>query len=406
LAGVRLISKSSIFEGEKPEINMTRSSAEKPLPKHHNIPRKFLATLAIGTSVMLFAIPATAHSEQKPERIEVAFVLDTTGSMGGLLKGAKKKIWSIANTIIDINPDADVHMALIAYRDFGDAYVTKKFKMSRDIQGLYGNLVQFKAAGGGDTPEAVNEALDASITGLKWSQQSNVRKIVFLVGDAPPHMDYNGRKYSAILKDATQADIIVNTVQAGNSRATRRVWQDIAQRGGGSYIPIPQDGGAVVVIETPYDDEIIILQGKIDSTVLPYGTRLEQSGLFDKLERKAAAAPSVIVDNSAFYAKRKYASEVVTGRGDLIGDLANDRVKLNKIKEKELPEILQGKSAKERQVYVNSKLKARKRLQVKMQALVSKRDKFVAGKTVAKAGSSKNDSFSRAVSRVLEKQLR
>ena len=28
--------------------------------------------------------------------VEVAFVLDTTGSMGGLIEGAKRKIWSIA----------------------------------------------------------------------------------------------------------------------------------------------------------------------------------------------------------------------------------------------------------------------------------------------------------------------
>ena len=58
--------------------------------------------------------------------VEVAFVLDTTGSMGGLIEGAKRKIWSIATAIVDSNPDADIRMGLVAYRDIGDDYVTKR----------------------------------------------------------------------------------------------------------------------------------------------------------------------------------------------------------------------------------------------------------------------------------------
>ena len=67
----------------------------------------------------LATLPLTAGLSQaiaKPA-VEVAFVLDTTGSMGGLIEGAKRKIWSIATAIVDSNPDADVRMGLVAYRD-------------------------------------------------------------------------------------------------------------------------------------------------------------------------------------------------------------------------------------------------------------------------------------------------
>ena len=86
----------------------------------------------------LATLPLSAGLSQalaKPT-VEVAFVLDTTGSMGGLIEGAKRKIWSIATAIVDSNPDADIRMGLVAYRDIGDDYVTRKIELTRDIQDL------------------------------------------------------------------------------------------------------------------------------------------------------------------------------------------------------------------------------------------------------------------------------
>ena len=159
-----------------------------------------LATLPLSSAV------STAIA--KPA-VEVAFVLDTTGSMGGLIEGAKRKIWSIATAIVDSNPDADIRMGLVAYRDIGDDYVTRTFDLTTDIQDLYANLLELKARGGGDWPESVNEALDVAVNKLLWTQASDVRRIVFLVGDAPPHMDYaQDAKYPTTLAVAKQKDII------------------------------------------------------------------------------------------------------------------------------------------------------------------------------------------------------
>src|SRR6202171_4406708 len=117
-----------------------------------------IRALALATAALLST--ATFSGAVAKPTVEVAFVLDTTGSMGGLIEGAKRKIWSIATAIVDSNPDAEIRMGLVAYRDIGDAYVTRTFDLTTDIQDLYANLLELRAHGGGDWPESVNEALD------------------------------------------------------------------------------------------------------------------------------------------------------------------------------------------------------------------------------------------------------
>src|SRR4029077_12791691 len=87
-----------------------------------------------------------AANETKP-RIEVCFVLDTTGSMGGLIEGAKQKIWSIANEMIRTKPTPELKLGLIGYRDRGDEYVVKSFQLTDDIDSIYCHLRDFKAEG-------------------------------------------------------------------------------------------------------------------------------------------------------------------------------------------------------------------------------------------------------------------
>jgi hypothetical protein len=355
------------------------------------------------------SLPAGLSGAAAKPTVEVAFVLDTTGSMGGLIEGAKRKIWSIATAIVDSNPDADIRMGLVAYRDIGDDYVTKTFDLSTDIQDLYANLLELKARGGGDWPESVNEALDVTVNKLHWTPSGDVRRIVFLVGDAPPHMDYaQDTKYPVTLAVAKQKDIIVNAVLAGDARDTERVWRDIAQNGNGRFIPIPQDGGKVVVIQTPYDDDIIILQNEINGTVIPYGPRALQKRTEDKtrqLSQVAAAAPAQASDMASYLNKRaKVSSEAVTGDGDLVSDVAAGRQKLALVNEDELPEGLRAMAPERRAEELNRQMQQRKALNEKLAALVAKRDKFVAeqrDKTPPKASS-----FDRVVEDTLKAQIK
>jgi len=346
--------------------------------------------------------PATA----KPT-VEVAFVLDTTGSMARLIEGAKRKIWSIATAIVDSNPDADIRMGLVAYRDIGDDYVTSKIELTRDIQDLYANLLELKARGGGDWPESVNEALDVAVNKLQWTQGGDVRHIVFLVGDAPPHMDYaQDTKYPTTLSVARQKDIIVNAVLAGDARDTERVWRDIAQIGQGRFIPIPQDGGQIVVIETPYDQDIIILQQQLNGTVIPYGPREMQKRTEMKVQQQAsvaASAPSTATDMASYISKRSAStSEAVTGGGDLVADAAKGKTSVATVADADLPEKLRAMKPEQREAEVAKQVEQRKALSEKLAALVAKRDKYIADQAVK---SPKTSSFDGVVRETLKAQI-
>jgi len=365
---------------------------------------------AFALAVLSLPITSALSPAVAKPTVEIAFVLDTTGSMGGLLEGAKRKIWSIATSVVDTNPDADIRIGLVAYRDIGDEYVTRTFDLTTDIQDIYANLLELKARGGGDWPESVNEALDVAVNKLQWTKGSDTKRIVFLVGDAPPHMDYaQDTKYPKTLAVAKQRDIVVNAVLAGGARDTERVWQDIAQLGDGRFIPIPQDGGEIVVIETPYDGEIIILQKEINGTVIPYGPMKLQKRVEEKtrqLSQVAAAAPAQASDMASYLNKRsKFSSEAVTGDGDLVSAVATGRATLGSVKDEELPDDLRKLSPDQRKAELDRRTLSRKTLNEKLATLVQKRDAYVADKKRT-ASPTRVSSFDRAVEDTLKAQTK
>jgi hypothetical protein len=376
------------------------------------------ATLALlfASTAALSTVALSRAASAKPV-VEVAFVLDTTGSMGQLIEGAKRKIWSIATAILDANPDAEIRMGLVAYRDIGDDYVTKRFELTTDIQDLYANLLELRARGGGDWPESVNEALQTAITRLAWSQDPETCRIMFLVGDAPPHMDYaQDTKYPDVMRLARSRNITVNAVQAGGARDTERVWREIAQMGNGRFIPIPQDGGQVVIIETPYDHDIIELQGRINGTVIPYGPRAQRSSVEQKT-RQVTAAPAPSASDMATYMNRRATAaterggeggsygEAITGRGDLVADVLNGRQPLAAVKEDELPDAVRAMSPAERETYIKTQMATRGRFNDQLAELVKKRDQYVVAQR-HKGPAKVADSFDRAVEETLKAQIR
>src|SRR4051794_20999556 len=102
--------------------------------------RTALAAMAM-TPLMFGAAPgAAAESTNAAPRIEVCFVLDTTGSMAELINGAKQKIWSITTQMAMAKPAPQIKLGLIGFRDRGDQYVTKMFDLTDDLDDVYGNL--------------------------------------------------------------------------------------------------------------------------------------------------------------------------------------------------------------------------------------------------------------------------
>ncbi|MCI4661014.1 MAG: VWA domain-containing protein [Neomegalonema sp.] len=339
--------------------------------------------------------------ETPPARMEVAFVLDTTGSMSGLIEGAKKKIWSIASHLQDLEPKPQIRFALIGYRDRGDAYVTKRFDLTEDVQKIYGELLTFAAEGGGDTPESVNQALAEAINDLAWSREDDVFRAAFLVGDAPPHMDYQDDvPYRDTLKVAKARDIIVNTIQAGSMQDTTPIWQEIARFGGGDFARIAQDG-AMVEIKTPYDIEIQKVQSELGTTVIPYGKKIHRDSVRSKAGL-SAAAPEAAAADMADYLRKSAKSKVVTGGGDLVEELEEGRLDADDLATENLPEAMQAMSPAERQAEIDAKRSQRAALKGELETLLEKRAAYLAEQE--KAAPAPLDSFDREVRGMIAEQ--
>ena len=312
--------------------------------------------------------------------IEVVFVLDTTGSMGGLIEGAKQKIWSIANEIALAEPAPIVRMGLVGYRDRGDEYVIKRTDLTSDLDTIYADLMKFDANGGGDTPESVNEALAAAVDQFEWSEDSNALKLIYLVGDAPPQMNYDDDvKYSDSCRGAIEQGIYINTIQCGSLPGTEEIWREIASLAEGSYVAIAQSGG-VVRIPTEYDEQINMIDGQIRATMIDYGDpevmREQESKRFMGRTITAGSSVEALADRAAY--NQSAAGRVnYYGSQELVFDYENDRVELEKIEKAHLPEELRELSIEDLREKVDSLLAERKSLEAELEGLTRKRADFI-----------------------------
>ena len=339
--------------------------------------------------------------------VEVVFVLDTTGSMGGLIDAAKEKIWSIASTMASARQAPEVRMGLVAYRDRGDAYVTQVVDLSADLDSMYARLMDFHAQGGGDDPESVNEALYAAVHRISWGQDDNTYRVLFLLGDAPPHMDYsNDVPYPQTLQAAAQRGIVVNTIQSGNLTATVNPWQRIAQLGHGSYFQVG-DSGNGVAIATPFDEKLANLSRKLDATRVYYGSAEEKAAkeaktqATEKLHAKASVASQA--RRGAFNASASGAANLL-GSKELVDDVSSGRVDLKTLPPAALPAPLRALAPAEQAAKVEELGAARREVRQRMVELSKKRDAYLQDKVEAQGGA--RDSLDRGLFDAVRKQAR
>lgn len=343
--------------------------------------------------------------EAEKSKIEIVFVLDTTGSMGGLIEGAKLKIWAIVNEIMKAKPTPELKIGLIGYRDKGDEYVTKVFDISDNIDEIYKNLLSFSVRGGGDEPESVNKALDEAVNNIKWSQDKKPLKIIYLVGDSPPHMDYQDQvDYHKTVEAAVKKDLIVNTVRCGNNPQTQQIWQEIARLGEGKYVSIGQTGD-MIAVDTPMDKELAELSSKLSGTAIGFGAEgaklKEEVRVMDMSIAESAPSAPALAGRAEFKAAKGHMDGM--GSWDLIDAVKNKRVKLEDIKDKDLPEEMKKMTLEERNVYIEKKSKERDEIRTKIAELSKKRAEFIT-EELKKKGLENKNSFDTIVIQNLKEQ--
>ncbi|SEU19047.1 vWA domain-containing protein [Stigmatella erecta] len=368
--------------------------------------RPFLAA-ALATSV--FSAPQALAEEapaaaQKaaPPQIEVVFVLDTTGSMGSLLEGAKQKIFSIASRIATGKPTPRLKVGLVAYRDVGDEYVTKRFDLSEDLDTVFTHLRQLRADGGGDSPEHVGRGLGEAVSKMSWSSGRETMKVIFLVGDAPPASREQAWNFQQWSKAAKERRIVVNTVRCGSDGETEKAWKAVAKLTDGTFDSIDSSGG-MLAVATPYDAELAEVNGQIAGKTLYTGTAAVQAENRGRAEQMAALPAESAAERISYMkkarAKGTLGAGAVSSAPTAVGgavDLVEKPEMLTGVKDAELPAPLQGLSKQEQAAKVKTLVAERKALEERAAKLAAERDTW-RQKNVTETSASFDDNVMKSV---------
>jgi hypothetical protein len=345
---------------------------------------------------------APAQGAARP-RVDVVFALDTTGSMSGLIEGAKRKIWSIASFIARGQPSPDLRVGLVAYRDVGDAYVTRVYDLDADLDRVYRRLLAMRADGGGDGPEHVARALHQAVHAMSWSDSAAAGetgaaaslRLIYLVGDAPPHVDYHdGYDFAKAARAAAQRGIQIHAIRCGTDPETASYWRRIAVLGRGEFLTIDQDGG-MRDRHTPYDDELARLHDQLSDTVVPFGRGAGEAA--DAL-RAAAAAPLAVKAARAEYLGAK--KEALGAGGDLVEEVSSGVVDLGGLAANELPPALARLPAPERKAKIAEKAHARGAILDRISTVSKDRDRYLRSD---KAGATPATGFDAEVEKTLRR---
>ncbi|MCA9969633.1 MAG: VWA domain-containing protein, partial [Anaerolineales bacterium] len=177
-------------------------------------------------------------------RLDVLFLIDATGSMADEINELKENIRVIAAQIAALPAQPDVRFGMVTYRDRGDAYVTQVTDFTPDVDAFAAALARVSADGGGDYPEDLNEALSQAVHTPEWRVEETV-SLIFLVADAPPHLDYGQQNHYAaeMLQAAARGIKIYPIASSGLDEQGEYIFRQLAQTTGGRFIFLTYGAG-------------------------------------------------------------------------------------------------------------------------------------------------------------------
>jgi len=353
------------------------------------------AVLTIALSATL-AVAADKSSEKKAKpkkdvpRIQMAILLDTSGSMSGLINQARTQLWTIVNEFATAKRNGKTPHLEVALYEYGKSSLPAKEGYMRMIVPLTDNLDQvsdelFKLTTNGGS-EYCGQAIDLAVRELDWSEANKDLKCIFIAGNEP--FTQGPINFRDACKAAVSKNITVSTIHCGTeSDGLNGQWDQGAKLADGSFLNIDHDR-AVASIAAPQDKELAELSGKLNTTYLAYGSadnkRLGTTLQSAQDANAAGAAPAA----AAARAKTKASSFYRNSSWDLLDAVKEGKVKLEEMKEEELPDDLKKLKPEERKAYLAEKEKERAEIQARIQELSKARDAYLvdARKKAAEAG--------------------
>ncbi len=179
-----------------------------------------------------------------PDNIDIAFVIDATGSMGDEINYLQEELGDVITRVHKKNKKLNINIASVFYKDVNDDYLTIKYGFSDVLRNAMGFIKKQSAQGGGDFPEAVHSGLDAAINDLDWSENARTR-IIFLLLDAPPHNEQIVvDSLQNLIQTASEKGIrIVPITCSGIDKSTEYLMRSMALATNGTYVFLTDDSG-------------------------------------------------------------------------------------------------------------------------------------------------------------------
>ena len=306
--------------------------------------------------------------------VQIALLLDTSGSMSGLIEQAKAQLWNIANDITNYKNNGDETYFEIALYEYGkddiassEGYVRQLVPFTNDMDHLSEVLFSLRTNGGS---EYCGLVMHKSLDELKWNADSNM-KMIYIAGNES--FSQGQYPYQKACKEAKDKNVVINTIYCGDLQSGVNLeWNTGAILGHGDYHNIDHNH-VTVHIESPYDLEIIRLNSILNDTYIYYGRK--GYGLRENMKRQDNNALSYGRANVAKRAIYKSKSQYNNYKWDLVDAYKEDKKILESAED--LPESYKGKSAAELEKEVKEKLKERQRIQEEIACLAKDRENYL-----------------------------
>lgn len=325
---------------------------------------KAIKLFTILAASLLLGVGASAQ-----RKIQVAILLDNSGSMSGLLEQAKSQLWTIVNEMATAKADGKAPEIEIALYEYGDVIV-QIVPLTKDLDKISQSLFALGIRGGDEYCGAV---IKRSMDDLAWSNSNKDLKLIYICGNEP--FNQGSIDYKKACKDVIAKGIVANTIFCGDyEEGVRTFWKDGADIAEGKYFNINHNQ-ATVYIETPFDQQINQLNLELNKTYIAYGSMGEQKKANQTAQDNNAAGYSAA--NSAERAVSKSSAAYRNDDWDLVDASKKSDFKVESLKDEELPAELKGKSKEEIKKYVDDKAVERGKIQKEIQDLSAKRSEYI-----------------------------
>ncbi|MBE7439021.1 MAG: VWA domain-containing protein [Spirochaetales bacterium] len=314
-------------------------------------------------------LEGVAHREDPaalPPSVQIALLLDTSGSMDGLIEQARARLWKLVSELAYAEKDGkspQIEVALFEYGNdgiaAGEGYIRMVSPFASDLDAIFAALVNLKTNGG---QEYAGQAIQQALRRLQWKDERAVYRTIFIAGNEA--FQQGPIDFKEAIREAQSRGIIVNTIYCGERTQGEALgWASGALAGGGAYMHIDQDRTATVEA-APQDAEIRQLTDRLHDNVLPAGPAGKSELAREKLAQKSAAGKQADIDRALFSARKASSRS-----WDLVSRYENGQLDLDRLKEQDLPADLRGKDSREVRKILDQRVAERKAIQDRLTAL-------------------------------------